>query len=59
MPHASFAAQKSKYRVTLEISAYDDFIPQNIDWEKVLEMQPSESVDAYIEDLSRPDKFYS
>lgn len=59
MPSAHLSAQKSKYRVTLEITAFDDFIPQNIDWEKVLDMQPNESVESYVEDLSRPDKFYS
>lgn len=59
MPSAHFSAQRSKYRVTLEITAYDDFQPHNIDWEKLLEVQGNESVDAYVEDLSRPDKFYS
>ena len=47
-------AQKSKYRVTLELEVFDDMNPHQIDWNKVLELEPSENVSAYIEDLSRP-----
>jgi predicted component of type VI protein secretion system len=49
--------QKSKFRVTLEIDAMDDFNPHNIDWEKVLDVQGNENVIAYIEDLSTPDRW--
>ena len=45
-------AQKTKYRITLEIEAMDDFNPHQIDWEKLFELQGDEKVDAYIEDLS-------
>ena len=44
---------KSKYRVTLEIEAMDDFVPQNIDWEKLLDIQSGEKIDAYVEDLNK------
>lgn len=45
-------AQKSKYRITLEIEAMDDFNPHQIDWEKLFELQGDERVESYIEDLS-------
>lgn len=56
---ATYLPQKSKYRITLEIDVMDDFNPHNIDWEKVLDVQGNESVEAYIEDLSVPDRFFS
>ena len=45
-------AQKSKYRITLEIEAMDDFNPHQIDWEKLFELQGDEKVETSIEDLS-------
>ena len=45
-------AQKTKYRITLEIEAMDDFNPHQIDWEKLFELQGDEKVESYIEDLS-------
>ena len=33
----------------------DDFNPHQIDWEKVLDVQGSEKISAYVEDLSTPD----
>ena len=45
-------AQKSKYRITLEIEAMDDFNPHQIDWEKLFELQGDEKCETYIEDLS-------
>ncbi len=33
----------------------EDFSPHQIDWEKVLDLQGSEKVEAYVEDLSTPD----
>lgn len=54
----SFAyAQKTKYRITLELDVLDDFQPHNIDWEKVLDVQGTENVTAYVEDLSTPDRW--
>ena len=35
-----------KYRITLELDVMDDFNPHNIDWEKVLDVQGGETVDA-------------
>ena len=47
-------AQKSKYRITLEVDALDDFNPHQIDGRKVLDMQDNESVESVIEDMSNP-----
>ena len=56
MPSFSYA-QKTKYRITLELDVLDDFQPHNIDWEKLLDVQGTESVNAYVEDLSAPDRW--
>ena len=45
-------AQKSKYRITLEIEALDDFNPHQINWEKLFQLDGNESVECYIENLS-------
>ena len=52
-----FVGQKSKYRITLELNVLDDFNPHQIDWNKVLDLQGSEHVTAYVEDLSKPDRW--
>ena len=54
MPAIYHQAQKSKYRITLEIDALDDFNPHQIKWEELFELQGNESCEAYIEDLSNP-----
>ena len=56
MPSFSYA-QKTKYRITLELDVLDDFQPHNIDWEKLLDDQGTESVTAYVEHLSAPDRW--
>ena len=48
-------AQKQRYRVTLEFDVLNDFDPHNMDWEKTFQLEPAETVSAYVEDLSRPD----
>jgi hypothetical protein len=55
MSSAYLAAQKTKYRVTLELDVLEDFNPHQIKWDKVLDLGGNEHVDAYIEDLSTPD----
>ena len=50
-------AQKQRFRVTLEPDVFEDFDPNQIDWEKVLDVQGNESVSAYVEDLSTPDRW--
>jgi predicted component of type VI protein secretion system len=49
--------QKQKYRITLELEVLEDFDPHQIDWEKVLDIQGSEKVSSYVEDLSKPDSW--
>jgi hypothetical protein len=48
---AYLEAQKHKYRVTLELDVLGDFEPNNINWEKLFDLNPSERVTAYVEDL--------
>jgi len=50
-------AQKSKYRITLDVTVQDDFNPQQIDWRKVLQLEDNESVQSYTESLSTPDRW--
>ena len=54
MPAIYHSAQKSKYRITLEIDALDDFNPHQIKWEELFELQGNETCEAYIEDMSNP-----
>ena len=54
MPTVYHQAQKSKYRITLEIEALADFNPHQINWEELFDLQGNEHCDAYIEDLSNP-----
>lgn len=44
-------AQKKSVRVTLDFEVYDDFNPRQINWDKVFELEPNETVSVYIEDL--------
>lgn len=48
---AFMEAQKHKYRVTLELDVLGDFDPHNINWEKLFDLNPSENVKSYVEDL--------
>ena len=50
-------AQKSKYRITLELDVMDDFDPHQINWEDVFELEGNESVSAYVEDLQVPERW--
>jgi len=45
-------SQKTRYRVTLNIEAFDDFDPHNIDWNKLFDLQGDESCEVYVENLS-------
>lgn len=57
MANAYLTAQKMRYRVTLDLDVLQDFNPHQIDWNKVLDLQGAESCDAYVEDLSTPDRW--
>lgn len=47
------SAQKQKVRITLELEVFEDFDARNIDWEKLFNLEPAESVDAYIEEFDK------
>ena len=42
--------QKQRVRVTLDLTVFEDFDARNINWEKLFDLEPGESVDAYVED---------
>jgi hypothetical protein len=50
-------SQMQKYRVTLELDVLNDFDPCNIDWVKLFKLEPAEQCEAYVEDLSTPDRW--
>ena len=50
-------AQKSKYRITLELDVMEDFDPHQIHWEDVFELEGNEFVSAYVEDLQVPERW--
>ena len=54
MPVSNYYGAKSKYRITLELDVLDDFNPQHIYWDKVLQLEDNETVESYIEDMSNP-----
>ena len=57
MSVAYHQAQKQRYRITLDLSVFGDFDPHQIDWEKLFKLEPAEKCDAYVEDLSTPDRW--
>ena len=38
------------YKITLNLSVDDDFIPENINWSKVLQLNDYEQVESVIEE---------
>ncbi len=46
-------AQKKRVRVTLDLEVFQDFDARQIDWERVFELEPAESVKAYVEDFDK------
>ena len=49
MLNYQLAATQKVIRITLNLSVDDDFIPENINWSKVLQLNDYEQVDVYIE----------
>ena len=47
-------AEKSKYRITLELETLSDFNPYDISWDKVFQLQDNERCESVIEDMSNP-----
>ena len=58
MPAVYQQAQKSKYRITIELDVMGDFNPHNIDYKELFNLDGSEQCDAYVEDLSTPDVWW-
>ncbi len=44
-------SQKQRVRVTLDLEVFEDFDARNINWEKLFDLEPGESVEAYVEDF--------
>ena len=54
MPVTYYNRIEQKYRITLDITVHDDFNPHQIDWRKVLQLEPDEHVESVTEDMSNP-----
>jgi predicted component of type VI protein secretion system len=44
-------AQKRRVRVTLDMEVMEDFDPRQIDYEKIFNLEPTEKVEVYVEDM--------
>ena len=52
MMNSYLSSQKQRYRITLELDVMSDFNPHQIEWNKLFVLEPNESVESYVEDLS-------
>ena len=50
MSNYQLADTQKQIRITLNLSVDDDFIAQNIDWSKLLELNDYKQCECYIED---------
>jgi hypothetical protein len=50
-------AQLQRYRITIDLQTFEDFDPHQIQWDKVLNLEPAEKCEAYVESLSAPDRW--
>ena len=50
MSSYQLADTQKQIRITLNLSVDDDFIAQNIDWAKLLDLNDYEQCECYIED---------
>ena len=46
-------ARKQKVRITVELNVFEDFNARDINFEKLFKLEPSESVDVYVEEFDR------
>jgi hypothetical protein len=51
MSIAYLQAQKKRVRITLDLEVFNDFDARQINYEKLFNLEPAESVDAYVEDF--------
>ena len=49
MSYYQLADTQKQIRITLNLSVDDDFIPENINWTKLLELNDYETVESVIE----------
>ena len=59
MPVSIYNRTQQRYRITLELDVEDDFNPRQIDWRKVLDINPNEDCQCYIEDVDSPVDYYN
>ena len=50
MSYYQLADTQKVYKITLNLSVDDDFIPENINWSKLLELNDYEQVESIIEE---------
>ena len=50
MSYYQFADTQKVYKITLNLSVDDDFIPENINWSKLLELNDYEQIESIIEE---------
>ena len=50
MLNYQLADTQKGYRITLNLSVDDDFIPENINWTKLLQLNDYEQVESVIEE---------
>ena len=50
MLNYQLADTQKGYRITLNLSVDDDFIPENINWSKLLQLNDYEQVESVIEE---------
>ena len=48
-------AQKQKVRITLDLEVFEDFDPRDINYKRLFDLEPGESVDAYVEEFDAVD----
>ena len=53
MSYYQLAETQKRYRITLDLSVSDDFNPNQIDWDMLLQIDDDfEGLNVYIEDLN-------
>ena len=50
MSYYQLADTQKVYKITLNLSVDDDFIPENINWSKLLQLNDYEQVESIIEE---------
>ena len=50
MSYYQLADTQKVFKITLNLSVDDDFIPENINWSKVLQLNDYEQVESVIEE---------